>query len=133
MLTQIDPKLSALADALTVPDGGFSIVAATGENVTSGYAVSIYPERERIITGGVTGEDLADYLREHADALTLPGRVFGGWRDPASGAAFLDVSVTTRDLPTALALARSHGQLAVFDFAALTSIPTDAATLPSAA
>lgn len=133
MLTKSDPKLSALADALTVPDGGFSIVVGTGEYVTSGYAVSIYPERERIIIGCVTGEDLADYLREHADALTLPGRVFGGWRDPASGAAFLDVSVTTRDLTTALTLARSHGQLAVFDFAALTSISTDAATLPTAA
>lgn len=133
MLTVSDPKLSALADALTVPDGGFSVISVTGENVISGYAVSIYPERERIITGRVTGEDLADYLREHVDALALPGRVFGGWRDPASGAAFLDVSVITRDLPTALALARSHGQLAVFDFANLASISTDPATLPAAA
>lgn len=133
MLTEIDPQLSALADALTVPDGGFSIIPATGENVTSGYAVSIYPERERIIPGRVATDDLADYLRKHAEVLALPGRVFGGWRDPASGAAFLDVSVITRDLSDALTLAHAHGQLAVFDFAALVSIPTHPASLSAAA
>lgn len=133
MLTTIDPRLSALVDALTVPDGGFSIIPETGDSVTSGYAVSIHPECERIITGRVLADDLADYVRKHADVLALPGRVFGGWRDPDSGAAFLDVSVTTPDLLTALEMARAHGQLAVFDFVALTSIPTDTATLPAAA
>lgn len=132
MQTSIALEYHALADALTVPDGGFSIIPASGENVTSGYAVSTYPARERIIIGRVIVDDLADYLREHADALTLPGRLFGGWRDPASGAAFLDVSVTTRDLSTALALALAHGQRAVFDLAALTSIPTTV-DLPAAA
>jgi len=133
MLTDTDLKLSTLADALTVPDGGFSVIPATGENVTSGYAVSIYPEYERIITGRVTADDLAAYVHEHAALFARPGRVFGGWRDPDSDAAFLDVSVIVRDLGDALAFAAAHDQRAVFDFAALTSIPTAPADLPAAA
>lgn len=133
MQSSIALEYHALADSLTVPDGGFSVAASTGQNVTSGYAVSIYPEHEHILTGPVSTDDLAEYAASHAEVLALPGRVFGGWRDPASGAAYLDVSVITPDLPTALAHARSHGQLAVFDFATLTSISVDAATLPAAA
>lgn len=119
----IDLKFEALADALTVPDHGFSVRLDNGISVTGGYAVAVHPECERIFVGPVTAEDLCYYVSDHADTLALPGRVFGGWRDPASGAAFLDISVITRDLCDALRLARRCDQRAVFDFAALTSTP----------
>lgn len=122
-------KLAAMADALSVKDGGFSVDPVTGNDVTSGYAVSVHPDCERIILGTVTTDDLRAYVADVADAATLPGRVLGGWRDPASGCAYLDVSIVVDTLADALRLARSHGQRAVFDFAALASVPVPAASV----
>lgn len=120
-------KLAAMADVLSVADGGFSVDPLTGTDVTGGYAVSVHPECERIYIGDVTPDDLRAYLTDVAATASLPGRVFGGWRDPDSGAAYLDVSVVVGSRSAALRLARTHGQLAVFDFAVLASIPVTAA------
>ncbi|MFC4004939.1 hypothetical protein ACFS2C_23485 [Prauserella oleivorans] len=131
MQCDVSIRYNQLAGALSVPDGGFSIIPSTGANVTRGYAVSVHPECERVLPGIVQASDLARYADEHAATLALPGRVFGGWRDPESGAAFLDVSVVVPELGDALTLAHAHGQLAVFDFLALTSVPVT--SVPAAA
>lgn len=119
-------KFAAMADALSVADGGFSVDPVTGSDIACGYAVSVHPDCERIILGTVTSDDLRAYLADVADTAALPGRVLGGWRDPASGSAFLDVSIGVDTLTDALQLARRHDQRAVFDFAALASIPVPA-------
>jgi hypothetical protein len=116
-------RLVAMADALSVPDGGFSVDPRTGADVNHGFAVSVHPECERIFSADVTADDLFVYLVEMADTISLPGRVWGGWRDPASGRAFVDVSAVADSRALALDLARAHGQLAIFDFAAGASIP----------
>ncbi len=116
-------KLAAMAGALSVPDGGFSVDPRTGADVGQGYAVSVHPECERVFAGQVTADDLFVYLVEMADTVSLPGRVWGGWRDPETGKAYLDVSAVTDSRSAALDLARAHHQLAVFDFAACASIP----------
>src|SRR6266567_8810123 len=85
-------KLAAMADALSVPDGGFSVDPRTGADVTHGYAVSVHPECGRVFLGDVTADDLFVYLVEMADTVSLPGRVWGGWRDPATDQAYLAVS-----------------------------------------
>ncbi|WP_235926359.1 hypothetical protein [Actinokineospora pegani] len=115
--------LAALAGALSVPDGGFTVDPATGAAVTGGYAVSVDPYCEHIFDQPVTAEDLAAYLVTAHRALRLPRRVLGGWRDPDSGRVHLDVSVVVPTLAEALELGRSAGQLAVFDLAAGKSIP----------
>lgn len=111
-----------LADALTVADGGFSVDSA-GRDVTSGYAVSTRPECERTYTGTVAADDLQDYANEHAADLSAPGAVFGGWRDPDTGTAYLDVSTVVSNRREALTLARVHDQVAVFDLDHGESIP----------
>lgn len=116
--------LVAMADALTVPDGGFSIDPRTGADTSRGFAVSVHPECERMFDRDITADDLFVYLVEMAGTLSLPDRVWGGWRDPATGHVFLDVSVVVDSRIRALTLAAAHDQRAIFDFSACASIPT---------
>jgi hypothetical protein len=120
-------RISAMADALSVPDGGFSVNPSDGSDVGTGYAVAVHPEHERVFDGSVTRNDLHEYIAQAKDALSLPGRVLGGWRDPATGRVYLDVSVVTAELSEAMTLARETAQLAIFDFSAMESIPVTVA------
>jgi hypothetical protein len=115
-------QATRLADALTVPDGGFT-VTRDGHDVTSGYALSTSPDHERTYAGTVSAADVLAYATEHAAALSAPGAVFGGWRDPDTGVAYLDVSIVVSDRDEALTLARVHDQLAVFDLDHGESVP----------
>lgn len=124
-MTLIDwsARIDAIADALSVPDGGFSVNPNDGSDVRCGYAVAVHPEHERVYERRVTSGDIHEYISQVRDALSLPGRVIGGWCDPASGRVYLDVSVVTADLSKAMALAVEAGQIAIFDFSAMASIP----------
>jgi hypothetical protein len=115
--------IGAMADALSVPDGGFSVDLRDGSHVRTGFAVAVHPECERVFDGTCTDADIREYLGTAHRALALPGRVLGGWRDPVTGRVYLDVSVVARTLADAMALARDNGQLAVFDFAGMVSVP----------
>jgi hypothetical protein len=112
-----------MADALSVPDGGFSVRPEDGGDVRTGYAVAVHPEHERVLTGPVSVSDLHSYVSDVRDALRMPGRVLGGWHDPDGGRIYLDVSVVVADLSDAIELGERHGQLAIFDFDAMESIP----------
>lgn len=125
-MTLIDwsARISAMADALSIPDGGFSVDPSDGSDVHTGYAVAVHPELEHIFHGRVTSNDLHEYIGRAKDALALPGRVLGGWRDPGTGNVYLDVSMVTPDLFHAMKLARKARQVAIFDFSAMQSIET---------
>lgn len=127
-MTLIDwsARISAMADALSVLDGGFSVDPSSGSDVRCGYAVAVHPELERVYERRVTSGDIHEYVSRSKGALSLPGRVLGGWCDPVTGRVYLDVSVVTAELSEAMALAAETGQLAIFDFAAMTSIPVPA-------
>jgi hypothetical protein len=124
-MTLIDwsARISAMADALSVLDGGFSVDPSDGSDIRTGYAVAVHPEHERTYDGHVTSNDLLEYIAQAKDALSLPGRVLGGWCDPATSRVYLDVSVVTADLSEAMTLAQETAQLAIFDFSAMESIP----------
>lgn len=105
--------VTRLADALSTPDGGFTV--CQGRDVTSGYAVAVYPEREQQITGRVNPCDVREYAYANADLAWRHDVAVGGWRDPETGIAYLDL---TRVVPTreqADRLAREHDQVAYFD------------------
>ncbi|MGI5506474.1 hypothetical protein [Lentzea sp. CA-135723] len=123
-------RICAIADALSVPDGGFSIDPVGGSDVRRGYAVAVHPEHERVYERRVTSGDIHEYIAQVVDVLSLPGRVLGGWCDPSTGCVYLDVSVVTADRSEAMELALKTDQLAIFDFSAMASIPVSA---PSAA
>lgn len=116
-------SLYGLCEALSVPDGGFTVNAWTLQPVTGGYAVSVRPDLQRIL-GSVREGDLLEYLLTHGEDLEKEGNAFGGWRDPADGRVYLDCTTVVDDLATALKLARENDQLAVWDFAAGQSITT---------
>jgi len=44
-MTLIDwsARITAMADALSVPDGGFSVNPSDGSDVRTGYAVAVHP------------------------------------------------------------------------------------------
>ncbi|WP_285500664.1 hypothetical protein [Actinokineospora sp. NBRC 105648] len=122
LITEWSVRLLSLSDALSVPDGGFSIDPRTGADLRIGYAVAIHPEHERIFTNRVTAGDLIEYVADVADTLARPGRVLGGWRDPDSGSVYLDVSAVVSTLAEAWSLAVRYNQLAVFDLASMMSV-----------
>jgi hypothetical protein len=118
----IPARFAQLADRLSVPDGGFSVTARTLADVKGGFSVAVFPGCERQIGGRVTADDVREYMLDHAAELLRDGVVAGGWRDPKTGVAYLDVArvVTTR--AEAAALAAEHNQVAYFDFAAGRSV-----------
>jgi hypothetical protein len=122
MLITRTPAVTALADALTVPDGGFTVSLSDGRRPRMGYAVSIFPDRQVKIHGTASPADLIAYTDDHADLLGQRGALFGGWRDRDTGTVYLDVSVWQPHRQTAERLARQHGQLAYFDLLAGRSV-----------
>lgn len=115
--------LIRLADALSVSDGGFSVTVRGWRDVRNGYAVSVFPKHEQRLRGVVSGSDLAAYAAKHARMLASPDVVFGGWRNPDDGIAYLDVSIVTSRKGQALELAQRHNQVSVWDFGTCTSVP----------
>jgi hypothetical protein len=112
-----------LADALTVPDGGFSVAVESWKDIRTGYAVSVFPEHEYCASSLVSHEDIERYVSDHAALLARPHVVLGGWRSPEDGFAYLDVSVVVPTRDAALTFAREYGQKAIWDFAGCESIP----------
>lgn len=115
-------RVVSLADRLSVPDGGYTVDPRTGRFVTTGYAVAVYPDREQQISGRVGPADVTAYAYRNADVSRRSGVMFGGWRDPSSGIAYLDVSVVVASRGEAERLARRHNQLAYFDLASGSSV-----------
>lgn len=119
-------KAAPIAQALAahMAGGGSSTNLATGQNLSgaSAYAVSPYKSRERVVDGQLTADALHKYARDNADLLGDATHALGTWYDTASGKTFLDVSVTTPDMQSALRLARETDQLAIFDLRTATEI-----------
>lgn len=102
--------LDALRD-----NGGFTVDLQKAGFVTEGFAVSVNPERTRVVDGEVDTITLANYVRDHWDILKTEGKVFGGWLDTESGKTYLDVVTVFDSKEVALDLAVQHGELAIYD------------------
>ncbi|GAI35787.1 unnamed protein product, partial [marine sediment metagenome] len=77
--------------------GGSTIDPRTGQPITSGFAVAVTKEFEKILpTDKITEQDILAYQEEHADFLREnPDAVIGTWVD--EGKTYLDIS---RVVPT---------------------------------
>lgn len=94
--------------------GGTTINLSKGNlSGSNNYAVSIYPERERIIEGPVDFEKIEDFIVSNEDLLNNANNSFGAWTN--QGKVYLDVVVTIPDKIQALELARKNNQLAIWD------------------
>lgn len=97
--------------------GGFSWRPGSGAP-TTGYALSIYPEHERIIDGDADADAINAYKRELKEFVkSTPNAHFGGWYDPEVKKTYLDVSVILDDQAAARELAVKHKQAAFYDLA----------------
>ena len=108
-------ELQRLADALSVPDGGFTVDVITGHTPRTGYMVSIFPDRSKVISDPIETLDLIVYVGQHHEILDEPGSYFGGWHDPHTGKIWLDISVRVSTRERAERLCQTYHQLAYFD------------------
>lgn len=94
--------------------GGFTYHPVTGTSPTDGFMVSPYKSRERVLElKDASAKALVKYINRNADLLSKEDHYLGGWVD--GGKVYLDISVRRETAGQALALAREHGQLAIFD------------------
>jgi predicted ABC-type ATPase len=120
--------VGGFAGRLKEPDGGFSLDLHTGQEPKKGFALSIHPEASVPIRGALQmkPKELARQLRAYAESnrtlLAQPGNLLGGWTDPETGTAWLDISTLVPDRKSAHDLALSHDQIAYFDIGAGKSI-----------
>jgi hypothetical protein len=93
-------------------DGGFTFSIPTKDLITSGVAVSCHKDRERLIGGYATAEDIKAYAFDNADLLFTSGNCLGAWFD--GHVTFLDVTTVVDSVSKAAELGHKYGQLAVF-------------------
>lgn len=114
--------------------GGFTHHVLSGEATKTGYALSILPQHEKSFDSvdDVTPEALAEYIVEAAKlAETNPGLHVGAWWNSkefgnSSGdeRVYLDMSIVVDSMEEARSLARSHGQLGMYDLSKGETIQT---------
>lgn len=99
-----------------VHSGGFTS-DLNGNSPTTGYALSLYPEREwHAPASAVDPRQIQAFLDTSRALLENPGVYVGGWLDPTDNTVYLDVSQVIRNEQQALSVARARGQIAVYCF-----------------
>lgn len=122
----ISAAVGTLFSRLSKPDGGFTYSAKTNSEPTDGFAVSPYPEHSFAKKAtDMTSDDVMDYILSKADILKKPGHHVGGWHDPETGMAFMDISVVVKTPKEAHALSKKHDQIAYFDIKKGASVTVD--------
>ena len=109
-------RFQGLLDRIKQPNGGFTLHAVTGRQPTSGYALSIYKDRET--TKPVKDIELIDLVRfakANEDLLRQPDNYFGVWHDPKSNLVYMDISIVLRSAAEAEHLGRLNQQGSYFD------------------
>lgn len=104
-------------------DGGFTVRVDglnAQEYITSGWAVSPYPEAEKVIDAKSVGSvnlvwAIGDFIWKHRELLAQPNAYLGGWFDREDNKVYLDVSIVVDDKDKAVEIAQDHNQLAIFD------------------
>jgi hypothetical protein len=110
-----------MASRLRTPDGGFTIDPVTGQEPTTGFAVSVHPDRSVQLdnVGKISSQNLLGHMvafREaNADVLATPHNNIGAWHDPATGIGHMDISAVVPTAAEAHALSVKHKQIAYFD------------------
>lgn len=119
------PQFTSLVNQIKQPDGGFTVHAATGKVPTTGYAVSIYKGREKVVPAqSLTLKDLVTFSAQNADLLGEANNFFGAWHNPADGQVYMDVSKVVDSPAEAEKLGQDFDQIAYFDLAHGKSIET---------
>ena len=110
------PKFAKLLEQIQQPDGGFTMHPVTGEQPTTGFALSIHKGHERVIPlKDLTPAALVQYVKDNMQLAAQEGNYVGAWHNPADGNVYLDISRVVQNRAEAEQLGRDHNQLAIFD------------------
>lgn len=126
----VAPK-AKVASAIRQPDGGFTLDPKSNKLVTEGFGVSPYPERSKKLpkVAKMTDKEVDSAVKQftvaNRDLLAKKGHMLGGWHDPQTGDAWLDVSIVASSAAEAVKIGREHDQIAYFDFATGASVDID--------
>ena len=120
MLGNFDESASLDDLAVMVAEGGAGGFTFSTEKKTTpltGFIVSPYPKRSKMIPAGqpVRASDIKGYMDDNADLLSDEKNHLGGWRDPETGNVFLDVSIRVEDAKEARQLCLENDQIAFYD------------------
>jgi hypothetical protein len=110
-----------MAADLAEPGGGFTYNPTEGMAATAGFSVSPYPELSRELdlrkmSKADVFKAVAQYAVDHDEVLQQEDHWFGGWHDPDTGKAWLDVSIVVDSATKARAIGAERDQIAFFDF-----------------
>lgn len=108
-------------DAISVPDGGFTMRDQIGDAPSVGYMVSDDKGHEgRYPLADVTPDVLTEYVNKYRDRFDEPDRYFGGWVEVEDEVphVYLDVPRRIEDLAEAGGVARSADQISIYDLSA---------------
>lgn len=112
----VSPVPSNVLEAIHLPDGGFTYNPVTGEQPTTGFALSVHPERAAVMNDQQADViALAEFAVKNWDLLSQDGNFIGGWHDPDDGKVYLDVSTVVKTAEEAERLGRDANQIAYFD------------------
>ena len=103
------------------PNGGFTYDMNTEETITSGFAVSINPEREtRVPYKDLSHKQIRaafkQFEKDNAEAFAEEGNNYGGWVDPEDGALVLDIAKVLPNIEEARKLGLAANQAGIYDF-----------------
>lgn len=80
------------------------------------YAVSVYPDRGRILQGkAIDPAILRAFIEENRDLLADPRNSIGTWYDADEGLTYLDVSATLPDRQLTIRLGKKYNQVGIYD------------------
>ena len=123
---------SGLRDAVE-KNGGFTYDPIEGKSPKSGFALSLFPEAEKIMhIDDVTPEAIVGYIADNWETISSRDDVHvGAWFNKKSAESpngddkvYLDLSVVLDSQKEATALAKENGQLGIYDLANGSTIET---------
>jgi hypothetical protein len=120
----IDVEIDIYSESLAhkaFHNGGFTFDCNSGSYPESGYAVATFPNAEWIVPGAVLkASTIHRFITERRALLDQPHAHIGAWATTNAWGEprwYLDVSTVIHDRDSAIALAKLHNQLAIYDLA----------------
>lgn len=100
-MTLSKDQFGALAAQTSVPGGGATVSADTGQPVKSGWATAVAGREQQVPAADFDAEDIQDYTEKNANALAEPGKNLGLWhaakRGGRPGTVFMDTTEVRPD------------------------------------
>lgn len=127
-----DQEWSKTAMHALTAEGGFTLHDHVGDGPTGGYMVSVTKGTEEVHdVAAMTPETIAAYRDKHAAQLADPDVFLGAW--VYQGKAYLDISTHVQGKSQALALAKQHDQIGIYDLTSGSTILTATGEVDKAA